>query len=116
MDLLDMKMEIEGNVLFSMYEYIDDNEDMPYTECDVKRCGEILDEFIESLERVKGDEAKILQCVKETVEKLNKLNECVNEELIETEQREDLCCFIMKAVNRAGLEVEEDITEEWREW
>jgi hypothetical protein len=35
---------------------------------------------------------------------------------IETLEREELCDFIMEKAQNAGLETEEDITEEWREW
>lgn len=113
MDLL----EIEGTVLCSMYEYIEDFEDdAPYTKDDVKECGLILGNFLVDLECAKHDKGKILDSVKIAIEKLNKLNEQLNGELIETEQREDLCDFIMKAVIRAGLDTEDDVTEEWREW
>ena len=35
---------------------------------------------------------------------------------IETLEREELCEFIIEAASIAGLESEDDITEEWREW
>lgn len=31
-------------------------------------------------------------------------------------EREEFCEFIIKVVNVVGLEIEEDIIEEWREW
>ena len=47
---------------------------------------------------------------------MNVLNEKCEYELIETDQREDICKFIITAVNVAGLKTDEDVTEEWREW
>lgn len=117
MNLREMKMEIEERILASMYEYIEDFEgDTPYTEENVKECGVILEKFVSHLEDVKSDEKTILACIKITVEELNELNKRLNEELIETEQREDLCEFILEVAINAGLKAEEDITEEWREW
>ena len=65
-----------------------------------------------------ADENKeiIMGQVKETVLALNVLNEKCEYELIETDQREDICKFIITAVNVAGLKTDEDVTEEWREW
>ncbi|MEH7329499.1 hypothetical protein V7085_19010, partial [Priestia megaterium] len=63
----------------------------------------------------KMSEQDILEYVKEVVIGLNELNEQFDY-FIETLEREELCEFIIKAANAAGLETEEDITEEWREW
>lgn len=56
-----------------------------------------------------------MQVVKEVVIKLNELN-IEHDYFIETMEREDLYEFIDIAARIAGLESEEDITEEWREW
>lgn len=56
-----------------------------------------------------------MQVVKEVVIKLNELN-IEQDHFIETMEREDLYEFIDTAARIAGLESEEDITEEWREW
>jgi hypothetical protein len=47
---------------------------------------------------------------------LNGLNEQGEFSLIETDQREALCQLILTAATRAGLDTDEDVTEEWREW
>ncbi len=123
MNLEMMKAGITDSVLYSMYDYImEDDEDeyadeefAPYTKEDVDECGKILEDYLDRLAEA-GNGEQILQCVKKTVEELNALNERLDFSLIETEQREDLCCFIMDAASLAGLDAEEDITEEWREW
>ncbi len=60
-------------------------------------------------------EVKIMQVVKEVVVNINELND-EHDYFIETMEREDLYEFIDTAARIAGLESEEDITEEWREW
>ena len=78
---------------------------------------EILDTYMNRLEGSldKMSEQDILEYVQEVVIGLNELNEQFDY-FIETLEREELCEFIIKAANAAGLETEEDITEEWREW
>lgn len=60
-------------------------------------------------------EVEVMQVVKEVVIKINELN-IEHDHFIETMEREDLYEFIDTAARIAGLESEEDITEEWREW
>lgn len=57
-------------------------------------------------------EVEIMQVVKEVVIKINDEHDY----FIETMEREDLHEFIDTAARIAGLESEEDITEECREW
>jgi hypothetical protein len=56
-----------------------------------------------------------MHVVKEVVININELND-EHDYFIETTEREDLYEFIDTAARLAGLESEEDITEEWREW
>ena len=59
----------------------------------------------------------VITTPKATVLKLNDLNERAGEDLIETDQREDICEYITKADALLGFNTEdEDVTEEWREW
>lgn len=60
-------------------------------------------------------EVEIMQVVKEVVVNINELND-EHDYFIETMEREDFYEFIDTAARIAGLESEEDITEEWREW
>ena len=58
-----------------------------------------------------------MKVVEKTVLALNELNEPCDEELIETGQREDIAEIIILAGNLTGYNsLDEDITEEWREW
>ncbi|MCG7313987.1 hypothetical protein ABEP17_05965 [Priestia flexa] len=90
-------------------------EDELFTVENIKATDEILDTYLNSLKESKEIEQDILRYVKQVVLSLNDLNEQFDY-FIETLEREELCEFIMEAANRAGLEFEEDITEEWREW
>jgi hypothetical protein len=87
-----------------------------YTASDVEACGKILDEHISALQSANSkDEA--LAAVKSTVMKLNTLNSNCDSELIETDQRESICEYLIKAGALLGFNEEgEDITEEWRDW
>jgi len=92
-------------------------DDEIFTVENIKATDEILDTYMNRLEGSvdKMSEQDILEYVQEIVIGLNELNEQFDY-FIETLEREEFCEFIIKAANAAGLETEEDITEEWREW
>ncbi|PEX36010.1 hypothetical protein COK00_29915 [Bacillus cereus] len=99
----------------SWVEYDEDGEF--FTEENISATNNVLDTYINNLQQL-GDnptEVEIMQVVKEVVIKLNELN-IEHDYFIETMEREDLYDFIDTAAQVAGLESEEDITEEWREW
>lgn len=130
-----MNQEILGvkqNLIDGMIEYmkyggaVDENDpefdpgfDAGYTQKHVDRCSEIIDDFLASLEKTPEAQKDkyITASVKETVLRLNELNEECDGGLIETDQREDLAELINLAARHAGLKSsEDDITYEWREW
>jgi len=127
-EIIELKRKIlDGMVSYMKYGGADDETDLNYepefdagyTQEHVDRCLVILDEFLASLE--KPPEALkneyIMATVKNTVLRLNELNEECDNMLIETDQREGLCELIISAAGKAGLKSSgEDITEEWREW
>lgn len=94
-----------------------EEDDDLFTEENITESEEALDDFIDELISL-GDNANekdIMDCVKKVVIKFNDFNEKYDY-YIETMEREDLCEFIIKAAQIAGLETDEDITEEWREF
>ncbi|WP_050180571.1 hypothetical protein [Domibacillus robiginosus] len=95
---------------------IDEDDDL-FTDENINATNEVLDFYISSLKEL-GDmptEKAILERVKEVVIRLNELNDKYDY-FIETMEREELAEFIEEGAKLAGLESEEDITEEWREW
>lgn len=87
-----------------------------YSKKDVEKCSAILKEY---LKEMKGTTSKDqgMQAVKYTVLKINDLNNKCDDELIETEERERIAEIIILAGKEKGYNtVDEDITEEWREW
>lgn len=96
----------------------DDDFDCGYTEADVRKCDKILQEYVENLQKfgTTATEPQLLECIKKAVLALNKLNEDAGGGLIETDQREDLCEYILFAAKQSGLQSDGDVTEEWREW
>jgi hypothetical protein len=87
-----------------------------YTEAHVEECRLLLEEHLDAISRAK-DATIAKQCARSTVLKLNELNEKAEHELIETDQREQICEYIIRAGALLGFNGEnEDVTEEWREW
>lgn len=92
------------------------SEDTAYSEEDVKQVMRILDNYLEEQNNTQSKEES-LSLVKTTVEALNDLNEKAEFELIETEQREDICEIIIRAGYLRGFNDEDDdVTGEWRDW
>jgi hypothetical protein len=84
---------------------MDEGDDL-FTDENIAAAEKVLKAYSEGISHLQnpGDE-EILRKVRETILRLNALNEKYDS-FIETLEREELCDFIM----------EEDITEEWREW
>jgi len=99
----------------SMLEYMEITNPS-YTKTDVEECVKILNSYISAISNSKSKDEG-MEIVKTTVEKLNKLNEKCDFELIETSEREQIAEIIIIESNKKGYnKPEEDITEEWREW
>jgi hypothetical protein len=94
-----------------------DEDDDLFTDENINATNKVLDSYISSLKKLgeKTTEEGIIECVKKVVIRLNELNDRYDY-FIETMEREELYEFITEAARIAGLESEEDITEEWREW
>ncbi|KAF5046713.1 hypothetical protein DSECCO2_467900 [anaerobic digester metagenome] len=87
-----------------------------YTQKDVSKVGEILDEYIDCLLSAEGNPDSISKCVRDTVLKINELNDICKGYLVDTWRRERLCTFINSAVLNAGLSQDRDFTLEYRMW
>ena len=94
-----------------------DEDDDIFTDENIKAADEVLDTYINNLKGLgnKLTEEEIVECVRKVVLSLNELNDRYDY-FIETMEREELCEFIAETASIAGLDSEEDITEEWREW
>jgi hypothetical protein len=104
-----------ARVTSGMLSYMDGGT-ASYSEDDIDRCRAILVSHAEALEQAK-DRTAALEVVRSTVTQLNTLNQDAGQDLIETDQREEICGFIIKAGAIMGFNSEgEDVTEEWREW
>lgn len=99
----------------SMLEYME-MSNPAYSKNDVEECEKILYEYISEISNSKSKDEG-MKIVKNTVEKLNKLNVKCNSQLIETSEREQIAEIIIKESSKKGYnKPEEDITENWREW
>ncbi|BAQ64509.1 hypothetical protein [Geminocystis sp. NIES-3709] len=107
---------IKNSIIEGMLDYIVNDDNPAYTKADVEEFDRILEEHLLALSKTENKNSA-MKCVKMTVIKLNQLNQKAGEELIETDQREGICEYIIKAGVLLGFNNEnEDITEEWREW
>ncbi len=88
-----------------------------FTSQNIESTNKVLDSYINNLKNlgVKPKKKDIMKYVKDVVNKLNELNDKYDY-FIETMEREELAEFIEEAAHLAGLKIEGDITEEWREW
>jgi hypothetical protein len=99
----------------SMISYMKSAEP-PYTMDDIDSCEKILKAYLADINASKNKEQG-MEIVKTTVINLNVLNDKTEESLIETSEREKIAEIIILASSRKGYNtVDEDITEEWREW
>jgi len=87
-----------------------------YTAETVTKCRFILEEHLSCIESSSSQEAYLAE-VKKTVESLNELNEMSDYDLIETDEREQICEVIITAGFLLGFnDAKEDVTEAWREF
>lgn len=87
-----------------------------YSQNDIDDCETLLSDYSLSMFKTHSKEEG-MEIVKSTILKLNALNEKCDSSLIETDEREKIAEIIILAGHKMGYnEVDEDITEEWREW
>lgn len=97
----------------------DPDWDSGYKQKHIDAAEDALDRFIAELERMDGGgtEEEVMQAVKAVVLTLNDINGQTRDgSMIETGQREQLCEIILAAAQQAGLETDDDLTAEWRDW
>lgn len=98
-----------------MIEYMKSGQPQ-YSISDVEKCVKILEKHILDIENTKSRE-EAMRIVESTVLKLNELNDNADSELIETGEREIIATIIISASHAKGYNsMDEDITEDWREW
>ena len=95
-----------------------------YTEKHIRKCANLLDAYAKTLASLgtpvgpKRDK-QIMTVVKHLVLDLNKLNAKTAYEMLETDERDNICVLVTEAAVQAGLtETPEDgdVTGEWREF
>ena len=99
-----------------MLDFIDGEDEPDYTSEDVNACITLLLEFMSEVDYMTQTLDSVKHTVKDLVLSLNDLNARCDECLIETDQREEICEFILKVVANANVEFTGDLTEEWRDW
>lgn len=103
------------NLQKSMEKYMKDAKPS-YSQTDINECIVLLSDYSRNIFKTHSKE-EALPVVKSTILKLNALNEKCNFSLIETNEREQIVEIVILVGNKMGYNsIEEDITEEWREW
>lgn len=116
-DIAALRRRLENGMTSYLHGGGDGGSEAGYTQGDIDRCMAIVDTYLAAVPPGSGlPPAEIREAVERAVLALNALNESCGGPLIETDQREALCQLILVAATRAGLDTDEDITEEWREW
>jgi len=99
----------------SMLEYMKTGQPL-YSRSDVEKCAGILEKYVAEISKTKSKN-EAMNIAKSTVLELNDLNNNAKSELIETVEREQIADIIITATYKKGYNsMDEDITEEWREW
>jgi hypothetical protein len=87
-----------------------------YTMDDINNCEIIIKRYLTDIQSSKN-RSDGMAIVKTAILELNRLNNKTQETLIETGEREQIAEIIILASSSKGYNtVDEDITEEWREW
>lgn len=99
----------------SMQEYME-YAHPAYSQNDIDECCNILTNYTENILKSTSREDG-MTIVEFTIKKLNDLNEKCEFDLIETNEREQIAVIIILGGNKMGYNsIDEDITEDWREW
>lgn len=127
MTIQEFKARREAEVTAPMLEYYrswaEDGEG-GYTEKHIQKCADLLDAYAAELSAIDAPagakrDKKIMAAVKKVVIALNKLNAKTDYEMLETDERDNICVLIQDAAVEAGLSVlpeDDDVTGEWREF
>lgn len=118
MDLLNQGtlVEIRSRLQTGMLDYLQEG-DAAYTAADVAKCMGFLHTFLLQLGEAKEDTSQAMELMVKLIGELNQLNEAVEHEMIETDQREDLAEMINEAMKLMGHNPQdEDLTEDHRDW
>lgn len=114
-ELIALRNDLVEDMAGFLEELEEGGEEAEYTTEHVERCGRLVDSLLAALSKA-ADEAAARDCVKMAVEDLNDLNEQAGEQMIETDQREQLCHIIDSAWERRGFGAADDIAGPWRRW
>lgn len=110
--------EIDNQIIHlikSMENYMKE-ENPSYTQNDIDICASILVDYTVNIYKTQSKQEG-METVKSAVLKLNALNDKCKGSLIETGEREQIAEIIILASHKMKYNsMDEDITEEWREW
>ena len=108
--------DLKAKAITSMVAYMSESGNCGYAQLHIDQCSTILTEFHSAIQTATA-RGELLNLAKNAVLSLNRVNNTCDGSLIETDQREYICAFMIKAASETGLTSNaNDFTEEWREW
>ncbi len=96
--------EKKSYLLHWMYDFIEDDDEPAYLVQHVEACDQILTSFINEVAKSqhKSEFSWLSAQIEDLVNKLNALNFKLDHQLIESDQREDICALVELIVRNAG--------------
>jgi hypothetical protein len=103
-------------IQYDLLDFIEGEEDAHYSSHDVTSCIKLLLDFLTTIDTQALNICSAKAHIRELNLSLSELNDKCNGALIDIAQREDIDEFIQRALVSANIEIEGDITEQWRTW
>jgi len=109
--------QIKDKVVKGMLDYLSEWNVEHYTPPDVKTIEKLLVDYLNKMKTLKQNKENYYRSIVKSLNlELNRINDKCDGPIIETDQREDICDFIIQIALFYGYINEEiDITEECRE-
>ena len=116
-----MKPEIKEKktyLLHWMYDFIEDDDEPAYLPQHVEECDQLLTCFINEVANnsKRSEFFWVSQQIEQLIKQLNELNFKLDHQLIESDQRDDICDLITLVVKDAGHAFNEDLSERLNIW
>jgi len=103
-------------IQYDLLDFIEVEEDCKYSSSDVTACIKLLLEFYTTIDTQEQSIESAKVHVNNLILSLNELDDECENALIEAGQREDIVEFIQKCLISAHIEIEGDITQQWKTW
>ena len=105
-----------SQIIRHIRDYIADSKQEYCTSDNVDQLKKILEDFLSAISRRKKDRENLVAATKKTVVCLNEFDEKTDHEIIESEERDMLCQFMINGALYVGFDDWIEEIDHWREW